>query len=186
MTTSPSLHPGLKQRVAALRRRSVHDPHNPDVREVVRLRANDACEYCLLATISKFEVEHIIPPDFWDAYVADRLPGVRRRKRRQGPNHLDNFAWSCPFCNRAKGGRVAHGRTRFFDPRHDHWPRHFMFPPASGYIVIAGATPVGHATVGPNGLNFNAGGLEGPMVTRHLAIQGGVYPPTWTHTAYRI
>src|SRR5437660_1449895 len=55
--TPSLLHPGLGQRLAALRRRAVHDPHNLDVHEVVRLRANDACEYCLLPTISKFEVE---------------------------------------------------------------------------------------------------------------------------------
>jgi hypothetical protein len=184
--TPPLLHPGLRQRLAALRRRAVHDPHNPDVREVVRLRANDACEYCLLPTISTFEVEHVIPPRLWDDYLAGRLPGVRPRRRRQGPDHLDNFAWSCPFCNRAKGGRVAHGTMRFFDPRHDRWPRHFMFPPALGYIVIAGATPVGRATAGPDGLNFNAGGLEGPMVTRHLAILAGAYPPAWARVAYNL
>lgn len=183
---APPLHPGLRQRVAALRRRAVHDPHNPDVREIVRLRANDACAYYLLPTTSKFEVEHIIPRNLWNDYVAGRLPVVRPRRRRRGPDYLDNFAWSCPFCNRTKGGRVAHGRTRFFDPRHDRWPRHFMFPPATGHIVIAGATPVGRATAGLSGLDFNAGGLEGPMVTRHLAIQAGAYPPTWARAAYSL
>ncbi len=91
MTFLP-VHPGLKQRVAVLRRRSVHDPHNPDVREVVRLRANDAREYCLLPAISKFEVEHIIPPELWAAYSTGALSGVRPRRRRQGPDHLDNYA----------------------------------------------------------------------------------------------
>lgn len=172
--------------MAALRRRAVHDPHNSDVREVVRLRANDACEYCLLPTTSKFEVEHIIPRHLWDNYLADLLPGVRLRRRRHGPDHLDNFAWSCPFCNRAKGDRVGQGRTRFFDPRYDRWPRHFIFPSATGYIVIAGATPIGHVTAGPSGLDFNAGGLEGPMVTRHLAIQAGTYPPLWARAAYSL
>jgi hypothetical protein len=64
-----------------------------------------------------------------------------------------------------------------------------MFPPAAGYIVIAGATPVGRATTGPDGLDFNAGGLEGPMVTRHLAtlaILAGAYPPAWARAAYRL
>ena len=61
-----------------------------------------------------------------------------------------------------------------------------MFPPAAGYIAIAGATPVGRATAGSDGLNFNAGGLEGPMVTRHLATQSGAYPPAWARAAYRL
>jgi len=126
------------------------------------------------------------PRNLWNDYIAGRLPAVRPRRRRHGPDHLDNFAWSCPFCNRAKGGRVAQGRTRFFDPRHDRWPRHFMFPPATGYIVIAGATPVGHASAGPSGLDFNAGGLEGSLVTRHLAIQAGAYPPPWARSAYSL
>jgi hypothetical protein len=52
-----------------------------------------------------------------------------------------------------------------------------MFPPAAGYIVIAGVTPVGRATAGPHELSLNAGGLKGPMVTRHLAILAGAHPP---------
>lgn len=178
----------LAERVADLRRRAVHDPHNMDVREVVRLRANDACEYCLLPTVGKFEVEHIIPAGLWTDYVGERLPGVQPRQRR-GPHHIDNYAWSCPWCNRAKGERVAHGAgrraIRFFDPRYDRWPRHFVFPPASGYIVIAGLTSIGRVTAGPDGLDFNAGGLEGPVVPRHGAILIGIYPPMWARTAYK-
>src|SRR5579871_2537107 len=110
--------PGLRQREAALRRRPVHRADNADVREVVRLRAGDACEYCLLPTTGAFEVEHIIPPGTWDDYLAGRLRGLRPARRRRGPDHIDNYAWSCPFCNRAKGGRVAAGTgptaSRFF------------------------------------------------------------------------
>jgi len=106
-----------------------------------------------------------------DAAFVAPTRALRPRAMTAPITYLDNFAWSCPFCNRAKGGRVAQGRTRFFDPRHDRWPRHFMFPPATGYIVIAGATPVGHASAGPSGLDFNAGGLEGSLVTRHLAFR---------------
>jgi len=84
----------ISERVAALRRRAVHDPHNADVREVVRLRANDACEYCLLPTFGKFEVEHIVPASLWDDYVADRLAGVRPRRARRGPHHIDNYGWA--------------------------------------------------------------------------------------------
>jgi 5-methylcytosine-specific restriction endonuclease McrA len=182
--------PRLTERLAALRRRSVHDPHNADVRDVVRLRANDACEYCLLPTTLKFEIEHIIPADRWADYKSNRLPGLTARLGRQGPHHIDNYAWACPFCNRAKGGRVSHrsGRraVRFFDPRHDRWPIHFIFPAAVGYLVIAGLTPIGRVTAGPEGLDLNAGGLEGPLVTRHLAIMRGEYPPQWACLAYGI
>ncbi len=184
------MQPRIAERVAALRRRAVHDPHNADVREVVRLRAHDACEYCLLPTLGKFEVEHIIPARLWDDYVADRLPGVRPRRGRHGPHHIDNYGWACSFCNRTKGERVSLGvgrrAIRFFDPRYDHWPRHFVYPAASGYIVIAGLTPVGRVTAGPDGLDFNAGGLEGPVVPRHGAILNGSYPPAWARMCYQI
>jgi hypothetical protein len=36
------------------------------------------------------------------------------------------------------------------------------------------------------GDGFNAVDLEGPMVTRHLAILADAYPPAWAHAAYRL
>lgn len=188
--TSSSLppHPGLEERLAALRRRAIHSSRNPDVRDVVRLRAHDACEYCLLATIGRFNIEHIIPPGLWLDYIAGRLPGLAPHPERHGPHHIDNYAWSCPFCNEAKGERVSHGTgqaaVRFFDPRHDRWSDHFVFPEASGYLFILGATEVGRVTVSAHGLDFNAGGVEGPLGTRHVAILHGDYPPQWARTAY--
>jgi len=188
MTLPVFPHPGVEERLAALRRRAIHSPRNPDVREAVRLRANDACEYCLLPTTGKFNIEHIIPPDLWDDYINGRLSGVSPVAVRGGPNHIDTYAWSCPFCNEAKGKRVAHGSgrraTRFFDPRHDRWPDHFIFPGSSGYIFIVGATEVGRVTAGPAGLDFNAGGPEGPLGLRHKTILRGEYPPVWARITY--
>jgi len=182
----PPSPPGLAQREAALRRRAVHSSHNTDVREVVRLRASDACEYCLLPTAVAFEVEHIIPRGLWDTYMAGLLPGLHPLRRRRGPDHIDNYAWSCPFCNRSKGGRVSYGAgrtaTRFFDPRRDRWLDHFVFAPATGYLVILGASLVGATTVGPHGLDFNRGGTEGPLVSRHIAVLSSTYPPVWART----
>src|SRR5579884_3178012 len=94
-----TLPPGLERRIAALQQRPVHNPENREVRAVVRLRARDACEYCLLPTVSLFHVEHIIPPGLWADYVAGRLAGVPPQPDRGGPDHIDNYAWSCPFCN---------------------------------------------------------------------------------------
>ena len=61
------MHPGLERRIAALQRRSVHSSDNREVRAVVCPQAHDACEYCLLPTVSMFHVEHIIPllPLYW-------------------------------------------------------------------------------------------------------------------------
>jgi len=90
--TSP---PGLERRIEILLRRPTHSPHNHEVRAVVRLRAHDACEYCLLPTINTFHIEHIIPPALWEDYARGRLPGVPPRLGRHGPDHIDNYAWSC-------------------------------------------------------------------------------------------
>jgi len=51
----------LRGRIAALNRLPRHDPRDRLVRDVVRQRAADACEYCLMPTNGKFEVEHIVP-----------------------------------------------------------------------------------------------------------------------------
>jgi hypothetical protein len=113
---------------------------------------------------------------------------VPLRQDRGGPNHIDNYAWSCPFCNEAKGEQVSHGvrksAIRFFDPRHDRWQEHFVFLPGSGYLFIVGATAIGRITAGPTGLHFNAGGLDGPLGTRHIAILRGEYPPQWARVFY--
>ena len=65
-----TLHLGLERRIAALLRRPMHSPYNREVRAVVRPRAHDACEYCLLSTTSMFHVEHVIPPGLWADYYA--------------------------------------------------------------------------------------------------------------------
>lgn len=180
--------PGLERRIAALLRRSVHSPENRDVRAVVRLRAHDACEYCLLPTVGTFNIEHIIPPGLWDDYVAGRLPGITPHADQQGPHHITNYAWSCSFCNSRKKDRVALGAGRdsgrFFDPRFDYWPDHFTFLASSEYLFIEGVSPEGKAT--ESGLGFNEGGIEGPLGTRHVAIVTGRYPPGWARAAYGI
>jgi len=180
------LHPGLEKRIAALRRRSVHSPENREVRAVVRSRARDACEYCLLPTVGTFNIEHVIPPGLWDDYARGRLPGIAPRAARQGPHHIDNYAWSCPFCNGRKKDRVmlgtGRGGARFFDPRFDYWPDHFTFLAGSAYLLIDGISPEGKAT--EIGLGFNEGGAEGPLGTRHVVIVRGGYPPAWARAAY--
>lgn len=184
----PPLHAGLFRRISALLQRDAHSSENDEVRSVVRLRAHDACEYCLLPTIGTFNIEHIIPPDRWDDYVNGRLPGVPFRVGRGGPHHIENYAWSCPYCNRRKGQTVSLGigkkATRIFDPRHDHWPDHFVFLDGSIYIYIVGVSAEGAAT--ERALGFNAGGIEGPLGARHVAIRERRYPPLWARRAYEL
>ncbi len=158
-----------------------HSPHNNLVRRIVRLRANDACEYCLHPTFGQFHVDHIISADLWDAYTAGKIPGLPPIKGRRGPNHLGNYAWCCPFCNESKGQHVTarvQGRVqRLFDPRHDDdiWSHHFVF--MHQYLYVIGVTPLGLAT--ERALHLNEGKLGGPLATRHDSILNGRYPPRW-------
>jgi hypothetical protein len=129
-----------------------------------------------------FEVEHIVPPALWLTYVAGQIPGLTPLAGRQGPQHLDNFAWSCAFCNNAKGRQITHpigGRlVRLFDPRYDVWTDHFIF--VHRYLFILGTTNIGRATVAALGLNDAR--LEGPLGPRHDAILAGLYPPPWARS----
>lgn len=96
-----------------------------------------------------------------------------------GPNHLDNYAWACPFCNAAKSDAVDHRlgrrRVRLFHPRRDLWPDHFVF--FHDYLFVTGFTAVGRATEAA--LRFNDARLAGPLGTRHEHIVAGRHPPTW-------
>jgi hypothetical protein len=146
-----------------------HDPHDQLVRQIVRLRARDGCEYCLHPTIGQFQIDHIVPHAWWR----------EREPNQAGPDHLSNFAWSCPFCNTAKGKQVARHvgaqDTRLFNPRLDRWLDHFTF--MHRFLFIVGLTPIGIAT--QFALGFNEGGIGGPLGTRHEGILVGHYPPMW-------
>jgi len=175
----------LRGRVAALNRLPRHNPRDQAVRDVVEQRAAYACEYCLMPTNGKFEIEHIVPRKRWNDYLNGTYPGLRRAERLALPtsDHIGNFAWSCSFCNNAKGGRPRpRTHTRVFDPRFDHWPDHFAFSPTKGYIVIIGLTAVGYETV--RVMRFHAGGPGGALVERSATVISGLYPPPWLRVAY--
>jgi hypothetical protein len=145
----------------------------------VRLRARDACEYCLLPTSGQFQIDHIIPPALWHDYLAGRLRPIQTASERTGPDHVGNFAWCCPFCNTAKGQQVTHrvGRrtARLFYPRRDRWSEHFVF--VHNYLFIVGLPGIGQAT--EQALRLNDPRLGGPLGTRHDAVLVGRYPPPW-------
>lgn len=175
MPEDPRLQELLQQITMSAR----NDPHDQLVRQVARLRARDTCEYCLQQTIGQFQVDHIVPAALWSGYVTAQLGGVAPLAGRRGPDHLDNFAWCCPFCNLGKRQRVSHRLGsrlfRLFDPRLDRWTDHLAF--TNNYLFIVGITPVGIAT--QFALGFNNGEIGGPLGTRHDSILDGRYPPAW-------
>jgi hypothetical protein len=104
------------------------------LREFVRRRAVDRCEYCRLpqhAVDGRFHVEHIVA-----------------QQHRQDDRPA-NLALACARCNFQKGTNLASvdpvtGEVvPIFNPRLDKWSEHFAFRGSE----IHGLTPTGRATV---------------------------------------
>ncbi|HTK77626.1 MAG TPA: HNH endonuclease [Gemmataceae bacterium] len=105
------------------------------VRQLVRNRAGERCEYCRLpqaaVPLISFHVEHIIP------------------RQHDGSDDPTNLAFACPWCNRGKGPNLSgrdletHTVVSLFNPRTQTWTEHFAY---RGPIVV-GLTPTGRACV---------------------------------------
>ncbi|MCE9547901.1 MAG: HNH endonuclease [Planctomycetia bacterium] len=107
---------------------------------LVRQRAADRCEYCLMHQSlqgATFHVEHVVP------------------RAKDGPSTAENLAWSCPGCNLHKSDRtmVVDPQTGsgvpLFNPRNDIWQEHFSIRD----FEIVGLTEIGRAAV--VSLDFN-------------------------------
>jgi hypothetical protein len=86
------------------------------LRQSVRRRANNCCEYCVLRQELEplpFHIEHIVP------------------RQHRGKDSADNLALACHHCNLHKGTNLSGldpktGKlTRLFHPRLDDWDEHF-------------------------------------------------------------
>jgi 5-methylcytosine-specific restriction endonuclease McrA len=106
----------------------------PALRDQVRQRAGDRCEYCHLAqecTILPHEADHI------------------RSQKHRGQTTLDNVALACFPCNDFKGSDVAafdpvtNRLVLLFNPRTDTWADHFEW----NEVVLVGKTEVARATI---------------------------------------
>ena len=113
-----------------------------ELRQTVADRAKQLCEYCLIAEADTFygcEVDHIIS------------------LKHGGSTELDNLAYACALCNRAKGSDIGSisitGEfTRFFNPRHDSWAENFRLEGAK----IEPSTTIGEVTARILGFNESA------------------------------
>lgn len=101
--------------------------------QLVRQRAGNRCEYCLLPqefSGLRFHVEHIVA------------------RQHRGTDDADNLALACPECNCHKGTNLSGvdpdtGKvTQLFHPRRDRWADHFRIVEGS----IVGTTPTGRTT----------------------------------------
>ncbi len=106
------------------------------IKQLVRERAKDCCEYCLaLSTFAfhPFAIEHIIP------LIAD------------GTNAVENLALACQHCNNCKYNKttafdpLSKETARLYHPREDEWTDHFMW--SSDFLTIIGISAIGRATI---------------------------------------
>lgn len=127
-------------------------------RALVRERAGDKCEYCLLSkthSFLSFHIDHIIS------------------QKHGGDNLISNLAWSCPQCNYHKGsdlGTRLAGQPEIiplFNPRLNSWGDHFIIK--GGRIV--GLTDIGKAT--EKLLQFNA---SERLAQRQILIEANLFP----------
>jgi hypothetical protein len=130
----------------------------PALRDQVRLRAGDRCEYCQMpqsGTSLPHEADHI------------------RSQKHDGPTTLANLCWACARCNDFKGSDVAahdpvtDNLVRLFNPRTDIWEYHFEW----NHVTLAGKTEIGRATLQLLRVN-----LDERVEHRRLLAQSGAIP----------
>jgi len=131
------------------------------VRQEVRRRARELCEYCRSSaelTGHDFTVDHIVP------------------EGRGGSGLSENLCWCCFWCNSFKQARThaldarTGRRVSLFHPRRDSWPDHFRWSHDSTRIV--GRTAIGRATV--EALRLNRPAL---VVARRVWVRHDLHPP---------
>lgn len=107
---------------------------DPSVRNLVRDRAGDRCEYCGLSQdaspLASLHIEHVRP------------------KKHGGNDDPANLALACIACNLHKGSNVAGydpetgALTELFNPRTQAWFDHFE----RRGVYIVGRTAIGRTT----------------------------------------
>lgn len=129
-------------------------------RQLVRLRAGDRCEYCMLhqehEPFYRFHIEHTIA------------------KVHGGSDDPQGLALACHHCNEHKGTNLSGIDPKtdkivpLFNPRRQRWTRHFRF---QGPLIV-GRTQSGRATVAVLAMN-----ASDRVELRAELIEEGVFPP---------
>ncbi len=134
------------------------------LRNLVRVRANERCEYCLIPD------QFTLAPHWIDHSVAEK---------HGGQTEEGNLALCCALCNQHKGSDLASidpetGQiTPLFHPRRDSWSAHFRVVGAH----IEPLTPVGRVTVRLLQRNH-----PDRIAERELLVRLGAFPPAESAT----
>lgn len=127
-----------------------------DLRRLVRDRAKDTCEYCLIpeqVALVPHQVDHVIA------------------EKHGGQTNEANLALACALCNKYKGSDLASVDTltgeiiRLYQPRCDRWSEHFRL--VDGEMVPT--TAIGRVTIKLLQLNRPTRILE-----RRLCVSAGI------------
>lgn len=130
-----------------------------ELHDLVRQRANNACEYCKLPENLHplpFQIDHIIA------------------QQHGGPSEAENLCWACFRCNSHKGPNLSgfswesREIVRLFNPRQDDWDEHFQWDGPS----LRGRTKIGDVTI--TVLTMNAPSY---VALRESLIAEGLFPP---------
>jgi len=129
------------------------------VRQLVRNRAGNCCEYCRLPAAAgtvPFHVDHINP------------------LKHGGSDDSDNLCLACYKCNAHKGHDLVGfdpqtgELTRLYNPREQRWEEHFII---QADMRIQGLTAQGRTTVRVLQMND-----EDRLENRQLLAEIGEYP----------
>lgn len=129
-----------------------------ETRHRVAERAHFSCEYCLVHdddSYLSFQIDHIISI------------------KHGGGDHLDNLAYSCVSCNRAKGSDIGsvllpdREFIRLFNPRTDIWENHFK-------ILVTEIIPL--STIGKVTIKILDLNNDLRIVEREALIEIGRFP----------
>lgn len=132
------------------------------IRERIRQRAKNRCEYCLSHqdyVMGWLQIDHIIP-------IA-----------KEGKDQEDNLCLACELCNQYKwtqteGLDIESEKTvSLFNPRQQTWSEHFAWSEDGTEII--GLTACGRVTVIALRLNNNLA-----VTVRRNWVQAGWHPPT--------
>jgi len=132
------------------------------LRQLVRDRAGDRCEYCLSAqafVMGRLQIDHIQP------VVKD------------GSDGEENLCLACELCNQYKWKQTialdpqTQEFANLFHPRQQDWNTHFSW--SSDGIIILGLTACGRATIGALKLNNTLA-----VTVRRNWVRAGWHPPS--------
>jgi len=134
---------------------------SPSIRQFVKERAGNRCEYCLSHQeyiLGRLQVDHLVP------------------RSKGGTDDTSNLCLACELCNQYKWTQTdsidpqSNQRVPIFNPRLQQWQEHFSWNDDGTEII--GLTPCGRATVRALHLNNKLA-----IIVRRHWVQAGWHPP---------